>query len=88
MNNKTGRNPAPRRTGTLAGAAALAVLAAGGTILTANPVVTGLLLWPQVGDQRQRSLVTAGVEDNELVAFARKHGYRPDEVIAMIEAIS
>ncbi len=24
----------------------------------------------------------------ELVAFARKHGYRPDEVIAMIEAIS
>ena len=34
----------------------------------------------------ERGAVMAHVK--ELVAFARKHGYRPAEVIAMIEAVS
>lgn len=43
-----------------------------------------------------REITVAGTDERgvvmrrvrELVAFARKQGYRPDEVIAMIEAIS
>jgi hypothetical protein len=41
---------------------------------------TGQLAWP--GGRE------VGAEDHEHAAFARKHGYRPDEAIAMIEAIS